>query len=294
MNDLIAVPCFNLFKQALPDQDQETVSARDLHEFLGTGKDFSTWIKGRIDAYGFLEGEDYATISRPTEAQGRDAIEYYLSFDMAKELAMIENNDVGRSVRKYFINIEKQHKQNILNQLQAKDQLLLSQEKVVTQAKSEATLLKRTTDNIRAQLVVQEAGRVYERMPDDYVNLSTALMCYQYGVPIKIWHSLVELGQVRRCTVCRRTKSGSISKAITAYHTGDLQMVFQYGLHQRALRLPYGQVQYLGLTFRYLQEVNGDPDADDGIEQPYYAKDAWNDDQRQEMANEYDQDHQDE
>ena len=33
--------------------------------------------------------------------------EYALSLDMAKELCMIENNEKGRTIRKYFIEVEK-------------------------------------------------------------------------------------------------------------------------------------------------------------------------------------------
>ena len=32
--------------------------------------------------------------------------EYYLTIDMAKELCMVENNDIGRKIRKYFIEVE--------------------------------------------------------------------------------------------------------------------------------------------------------------------------------------------
>ena len=35
------------------------VSARDLHAFLGVKRDFTSWIKGRIKQYGFVEGVDY-------------------------------------------------------------------------------------------------------------------------------------------------------------------------------------------------------------------------------------------
>ena len=32
----------------------DTVNARELHSFLGSGQDFSDWIKNRIKQYGFV------------------------------------------------------------------------------------------------------------------------------------------------------------------------------------------------------------------------------------------------
>ena len=39
-----------------------TVSARHLHTFLEVGKDFSNWVKDRIDAFGFVEGQDFVIV----------------------------------------------------------------------------------------------------------------------------------------------------------------------------------------------------------------------------------------
>ena len=37
----------------------QTVNARELHAFLGVGKDFSTWVNDRIQQYGFVENQDF-------------------------------------------------------------------------------------------------------------------------------------------------------------------------------------------------------------------------------------------
>ena len=88
----------------------QTVNARDLHEFLESGKDFSSWIKERIKKYGFIEGEDFTTCS-PIQGSkkhgGNNIVEYHISIDMAKELSMVENNEQGRKARRYFIDCEK-------------------------------------------------------------------------------------------------------------------------------------------------------------------------------------------
>ncbi|MDR1149364.1 MAG: antA/AntB antirepressor family protein [Spirochaetaceae bacterium] len=88
---------------------QERVNARELHNAMDVGRDFTSWIKGRIEEYGFIKGEDYEVFTKTGEnpAGGRPATEYAVSPDMAKELAMLENNEQGRRIRRYFIAVEK-------------------------------------------------------------------------------------------------------------------------------------------------------------------------------------------
>lgn len=81
------------------------VNARDLHEFLEVGRDFSTWIKDRIEEYGFVEDQDFSPILGKSTG-GRPSNDYFLTLDTAKELAMVERNDKGRQVRQYFIDCE--------------------------------------------------------------------------------------------------------------------------------------------------------------------------------------------
>lgn len=68
------------------------MNARELHEFLEVGKDFSGWIKGRIEKYGFKENVDFVTCS-PKQASeshgGQNKIDYHISIDMAKQLSMV-------------------------------------------------------------------------------------------------------------------------------------------------------------------------------------------------------------
>ena len=92
------------------------VDAKSLHQTLGVGRDFTTWIKHRIESYGFSESEDYENVISPSlgnqnlQVNGGDrkSRQYSLTLDMAKELAMVEKNAVGRAVRRYFIQCEKE------------------------------------------------------------------------------------------------------------------------------------------------------------------------------------------
>ncbi len=83
------------------------VNARQLHKALGVGKRFASWIAERIKEYGFTEGlEFFPSLGKTTGKVGRPSIEYQLTLGMAKELAMVERNDKGREIRRYFIEIE--------------------------------------------------------------------------------------------------------------------------------------------------------------------------------------------
>jgi anti-repressor protein len=72
----------------------QTIDARDLHRGLGVGRDFSNWIKGRIERGQFVEDRDYVVeildpqnrgTSKPPLFEGtKVAIEYHLALDMAK------------------------------------------------------------------------------------------------------------------------------------------------------------------------------------------------------------------
>lgn len=92
---------------------QKIVSARDLHEFLEVGRDFTTWCKQMFE-YGFIEGKEFTPISGKTysEKGGRPSVDYALTLDCSKEIAMIQRSEKGKQARQYFIEVEKKFKQN--------------------------------------------------------------------------------------------------------------------------------------------------------------------------------------
>lgn len=112
------------------------VSARELHEFLGVGRDFSNWIRTRISKYKFQESIDFQVIwnnaktggvvefngNTKSMAQRGFKRNYFLTLDMAKELCMIENNEKGRMARKHFIQCEKKYVEVMRSQIQFQTQ----------------------------------------------------------------------------------------------------------------------------------------------------------------------------
>ncbi len=88
---------------------QPAVDARELHQFLGVKRDFSTWIKRRMTECGLVEDSDYllTKMGEQLPSGTKYRFEYYLKLDVAKELAMVEKNAKGREARRYFIECER-------------------------------------------------------------------------------------------------------------------------------------------------------------------------------------------
>ena len=110
MNELIPLQL-----QTIDGNAVETVNARELHAFLEVQTRFNDWINNRIKQYGFAENQDFTTVTKNLENGGR-SIEYHITLDMAKELAMVERTEKGKQARQYFIECEKRLKEQTATQ----------------------------------------------------------------------------------------------------------------------------------------------------------------------------------
>uniref|UniRef100_A0A3B0MQD4 Uncharacterized protein n=1 Tax=Arsenophonus endosymbiont of Trialeurodes vaporariorum TaxID=235567 RepID=A0A3B0MQD4_9GAMM len=102
MQNLINIKTKNISGELI-----QTVNARDLHAFLESKQDFSTWMKKRISDYGFVENKDFIRLHKKMEANNATIIDYHISLDMAKELSMVKRNEKGKQARQYFIECER-------------------------------------------------------------------------------------------------------------------------------------------------------------------------------------------
>ncbi|WP_039067709.1 phage antirepressor KilAC domain-containing protein [Staphylococcus shinii] len=84
------------------------ISGRELHEALEIKTQYTKWFE-RMTEYGYQKNIDYIAISQKRlTAQGNVTtyIDHALTIDTAKEIAMIQRNEIGRAVRQHFIRIE--------------------------------------------------------------------------------------------------------------------------------------------------------------------------------------------
>ena len=94
------------------DSDRITLSARELHEFLGVKTSFKDWFP-RMCEYGFNESQDFNPLKNErVQFEGdrqvkRIVQDYQITLEMAKEIAMIQRSEKGKQIRQYFLELEK-------------------------------------------------------------------------------------------------------------------------------------------------------------------------------------------
>lgn len=90
------------------DNEQPTVSARELYKSLEVSKRFSAWFE--TNSQGFVENEDYTSVLSGTVVNNgahREIQDYALTVDMAKHICLMSRTEKGKECRQYLIDLEK-------------------------------------------------------------------------------------------------------------------------------------------------------------------------------------------
>ena len=134
------------------------INARELHEALGVKKKYTDWIKYYTKTYSgynfgtssdlpeIVEEYDYFLYEIPAAQKKGKKIEYMISIDMGKELAMMSRCEMGSEIRKYFINAEKTLR-NMTETLANKD--LTAEQKIAEALILSQQILKKTSLDIK-------------------------------------------------------------------------------------------------------------------------------------------------
>lgn len=90
------------------ENDQQLVSARDLHKALELKRHFGDWVKQNFKD--FEEGTDFMFAPQSADMPNggvKQVQDYAVTIDMAKELCMMSKTPKGKEIRQYFIKVEK-------------------------------------------------------------------------------------------------------------------------------------------------------------------------------------------
>jgi anti-repressor protein len=91
----------------------QVVDARELWVALKSKQRFSDWLKNRFEETQAVENVDFAVLDdgvklcRSELESNLNRIDYAITLDTAKHIAMLERSDIGRQIRQYFIEAEK-------------------------------------------------------------------------------------------------------------------------------------------------------------------------------------------
>lgn len=92
------------------DKGEKVVYGTELHAVLNVRSRFNDWIKNRLNDCDAVENMDFQTLTKNLVGGGKQK-EYIIKLDTAKEMAMLERNEKGKQVRRYFIQVEKKYKE---------------------------------------------------------------------------------------------------------------------------------------------------------------------------------------
>lgn len=144
------------------DTNIKVVNARELYNALGVKKDFSSWAKQQLklykkaEDYNLNQDTDYCSVIIPATNQRPKKIEYILTLDTAKELAMMSKCENGRAIRKYFIEVEKAFNSMV--------NTLSDEEKTPEQKIAEALLLAQDVlDKTKYDLIKANRNKAYNK-----------------------------------------------------------------------------------------------------------------------------------
>ncbi|EMF0070689.1 antA/AntB antirepressor family protein [Enterococcus hirae] len=105
-----------LIKVTTNKENEQLVNGRELHEFLEVATEYKKWF-GRMAEYGFVENIDFIRVTQkcPTPGGIQNITDHAMKLDMAKEISMIQRTEKGKQARQYFIQVEKEYKQQLLD-----------------------------------------------------------------------------------------------------------------------------------------------------------------------------------
>jgi phage anti-repressor protein len=166
----------------------ECVDARELHTYLENNRQFTDWIKSRIEKYDFVENADFIVTSQKCEVGNGTKIDYTITSQMAEELGMVENNERGKEIRKFFSQCKKElrHQAAIAIELKTTNRALAEElnKKIVSEHKSKKTIKKLEDIALDANMKPEMVDKLLKVMSLRNKGLNNQLIASALGVSI--------------------------------------------------------------------------------------------------------------
>lgn len=120
---------------------EKVVYGTELYAVLEVKSRFNDWVRNRLNDCEAVENEDFEALTKNLVSGGQSK-EYIIKLDTAKEMAMLERNEKGKQVRRYFIQIEKKYKENSLADLSPELRAVIVVDKRITKVEKKVEHLE--------------------------------------------------------------------------------------------------------------------------------------------------------
>lgn len=171
-----------LIKVTVAENGTKVVSARELHAFLESKNHFNDWISDQTERAMMVENEDFIkTIELTEKTEGsrlvkRELINYALTLNSAKEIAMLNGNEKGKEARQYFIECERKL-------LQPKELSRLDLIKLAMEAELENQELRKAKE-ISDKLLLEQKPKV--EFYDEVANTTSSFDFQETSAMLKL------------------------------------------------------------------------------------------------------------
>lgn len=249
MSDDLRVIENNLIPVYETSTGEKIVYGSELYECLGSKRQYTDWIKIRLNECDAVEKEDYQIFSQNNEkiSRGRPKLEYIIKLDTAKEMAMLERNEKGKQVRRYFIEVEEKYKEgksgafdysNLSPELQRVWAIVNAQTKIELEQKRQADKID------KVETTVQNMKEIFTEPIADWkaeINARVREISIKSGIEYReLWSKLygelevmahTNLSRLQQNKIKRMERAGNTRAAIQS-ETTKLAIIFAKPKHK--------------------------------------------------------------
>ena len=174
-------------KELIKISESKTVSARELHTWLGASERFANWIERQFQ-YGFIENQDFTSVKSLTLVNNgakREIEDFALTIDCAKQISMVQKSDKGSQARQYFIDCEKallqRSKEPLLNTKIHLQRYELNKPNI---PKEYFCMLKEVITEVIMELELEGKDLIDSAMPDGSLGIGFPKFLKEKGIDI--------------------------------------------------------------------------------------------------------------
>lgn len=180
------------------DAGEKVVYGRELHSVLNVKSRYNDWVRNRFNECDAAENEDYQTLTKNLVNGGKEK-DHIIKLDTAKEMAMLERNEKGKQVRRYFIEVEKKYKEMVSEKAQDFEPRTLNTDQVIKIGEIMAGCFKWNVPYVRNILrhIIPDIDEIWEQAADEGMKADESVKTEVKPQPQPKNHSDIRAGYAK-------------------------------------------------------------------------------------------------